>query len=1153
MPRNFTKVIGLAVLTGLSVFIQAQSDFSWSQAGPVYNSGRSRNLVVDKRDPSGNTLFTGSASSGVFKTINGGALWSPLNDQGRVRNISYMAQGSDNTIYVATGEGFLRAGQALKAQVGTGLYILQGDTLALREPASNVGTIINRIACRTNANVVALATNKGIFVSKDGGAFFNTGIPTTSLTSGQDVKFDQSGTLYCSIGNEKSFTGSPSSQIYKSNDNSSYTSFAPITPTSSALGTPKYGRIELAIAPSNDNVIYASIARKATNPVDNSASLNGLFVSYDAGQNWGLILQGGGPLDPMTDEGPTASGDYAQAILVNPTNSDQLIFGSYKLYLFQRTGGSNSSPTGIWNRISQSFSSFFSPSYLHENIHDIKIIGSGASAKFYFVTDAGIFRSVDLAAAISNGSTFPSYQPFYKGLVTGQFNSVSIQAFPSGTVATTGTITANNAFIGGTGGNGLTYFDGIFPLASQETNYSSAEIYNAEFSKILPNAAYFTSGTANGLFRITDVRSAQPDRIFVNTYSGSISRLTPAGVAFANEATNPAGNPFKLWENYGQVQNPPDTLVFYNDSLRVSTGISGGIPTLTTQTTFTFSSGRPNKFALIDSIAIRTGTVLAETPSSPVPPQFSGNDRKDIFIKLANNYTVSSGITNPPVSLRVGPAAAASVTLDAGSGLDNIAVTFTSPPFLSKTTPSFTGVPDASVYYKVFATIFYKYKVGDSITIKDNSISTKNLTYSFALTKPLRWSLASPNAPKPIPAPTNQVQKVAARISARIALVYQSSKITGGVPPAVLVSKAPLSLNEPLNLVRVSQSGCLTTDANGAPTNTTIKIIGKPILLEWSKRGTELFYATDSNRLYRVSNIGMILDNSPSSYSGKLNTDIFTFSDPPNTTTVNPRSPYRTTLLGTFTKPITSISIDKNDSAILLTFNDPSGMNVSYSKNNILKSDFSNINFSSKTSPVLANLTTYCSLIIKDTAKVAQQVLIGTDNGLFYTNNIRAQTPTWTQAIDKQLAKGNQLPNVQIFDIKQQTLEPWNCYNSGQIYVATNGRGIWTNKKYYTGFEFVTGLDELPGNATTENNLVIYPNPTNGNVNVSFNSIDGETAAVSVMDINGRVVKMENLGKLISGQGSYSFETNDLSAGMYIVNVSSSSGIKRVAKLIVSK
>src|SRR4051812_15718141 len=99
MSQRLVKVLGLVALTGVSGLADAQSTFSWSPAGPIYTSGRARNIIVDANDPSGNTLFVGSAASGIFKTTNGGANWAALDDQGTVKNISYLAQSTDKTIY----------------------------------------------------------------------------------------------------------------------------------------------------------------------------------------------------------------------------------------------------------------------------------------------------------------------------------------------------------------------------------------------------------------------------------------------------------------------------------------------------------------------------------------------------------------------------------------------------------------------------------------------------------------------------------------------------------------------------------------------------------------------------------------------------------------------------------------------------------------------------------------------------------------------------------------------------------------------------------------------------------------------------------------------------------------------------------------------
>jgi hypothetical protein len=81
----------------------------------------------------------------------------------------------------------------------------------------------------------------------------------------------------------------------------------------------------------------------------------------------------------------------------------------------------------------------------------------------------------------------------------------------------------------------------------------------------------------------------------------------------------------------------------------------------------------------------------------------------------------------------------------------------------------------------------------------------------------------------------------------------------------------------------------------------------------------------------------------------------------------------------------------------------------------------------------------------------------------------------------------------------------------------------------------------------------LYPNPASGDVFVRFNSAENESSTLNLMDINGRIVKSENLGKLYPGEVTYGFDTRDLSAGMYIVSINGTSGIKRIAKLVVTK
>lgn len=1326
LSKRLVKVAGAFALTGLTFLTQAQT-FTWAQAGPIYAAGRMRIMVVDKSDASGNTLYAGSTTSGVFKSTDGGVNWTGLVSTVSNRNVSYMAQGSDNVVYVATGEGFLRASERLKAQKGSGLYKITGNALTLVADTNQTGGIITKVACSpVNPAVIAIAGNRGVLVSTNGGTSFSspTGLPNGAGIVGQDLKFDNTGILYCSIGNENGDAPASNAlintQIFKSAD-ASLGSFNDKTPTLAMIpgvNSLDFGRIELAIAPSNNNIVYASCAYKFISSNRASSITKALIVSYDAGATWVLITVGAPQLDPLSNGGTVASGDRAHCITVHPTNPDILYIGSYKTYSWQRYNGSNTNPLGYWKQIGFNSVQNFQY-YIHENVHDIKyVVSGGAISKYYFVTDAGIYRSVD---------NLTSFQPFYNGIVTGQFNNVSIERYPIGNVpAVSGSVTPYNGFIGGTGNAGLIYFSGSYPNVSQESSFIGGEINGSELSKILPGVSYAASSDGK-LWLNSDVKTGSfaEKNVVKNTYNSSGALTAQDAINFSNSGYSVTGTPFKLWENYGQVAATPDSVVFYNDTLRLFASMTG-VSTLTTQTTFSFTAARPGRFALIDSIVIRTGTVVLPISGGQAnSPSFTGPDKKDINIKLANAYSIAStgttAITSASLS-QLGPVVSSSTSLLFNSSTlqDNISVTFSSPPFVTKTTPSLTSVPDCAAYYRVFCTVFYKYKAGDTVRVVDDRISTKTHTYTSVLTQSIAWVydgatlssytmsgavagvsnptfvLSSPGATyapsgsstftvmpnvstpytitaygnytvsaKPVTytisavpsgtvtspsysimpggitqtttvftvTPTGTTTYTLAEFSGTVTgsttfstvnsstyvitpggtvqaspvftinipltstlttytIQGQSSNTligantntttaalpvktfttlgSGSLPPIskknkvikiatdysarlafagagnrVYVSTQALSLNDPLSYVCVSASVALTCDAFGAKTNSLITVLGKPTLFQWGRNGSELYYATDANALYRVSYLHTILDSTSRNYNGKLHTNIYQFQAS-TTASTNPNSPYRTTLIGQFTNPITSISVAESNTLMMVTLNS-SVTPVMVSGGDITTSNTSNINFTSATGDLLSGLGTTgakvnCSLIEKSTA--ANRAFIGTDIGLFYCNDFKAGSPTWSKSANVGL------PDAQVFDIKQQTMNPWQCYNSGQIYIATNGRGVWSTSNFLT--PQIVSVKE--NNLTkTENNLSLFPNPTNGELFVSFNAIDGETATVNIIDITGKVVLTQYLGKLYNGQVAASIDASGLPNGIYVVNVNSSSGLKRVSKLVITK
>ena len=80
---------------------------SWKprNIGPSGMSGRITSIDAVHSNP--NIIFLGSASGGVWKTVNGGIEWKPVFDEQPLLNIGSVAiqQSNPSVVWVGTGEG----------------------------------------------------------------------------------------------------------------------------------------------------------------------------------------------------------------------------------------------------------------------------------------------------------------------------------------------------------------------------------------------------------------------------------------------------------------------------------------------------------------------------------------------------------------------------------------------------------------------------------------------------------------------------------------------------------------------------------------------------------------------------------------------------------------------------------------------------------------------------------------------------------------------------------------------------------------------------------------------------------------------------------------------------------------------------------------
>jgi len=245
------------------------------------------------------TVYVGSASGGVWKSVNGGTTFKPVFDKEVVQSIGAITIDPKNpkTIWVGTGEPWTRN----STSVGEGVYKSTdgGDNW------TNVGLndserIAKILVDPGNTNTVYVCApgklwsdsdQRGVYRTIDGGKTWTKILKGANASTGcglmsMDSKNPQ--TLYAGMwdfrrkgwtfrsGGEgpDAFSGSG---LFKSTDGgASWTELD----EKSAKGLPPkpWGRIAMAVAPSKPNVVYASI--EAAIPKD------GLYRSDDGGKTW---------------------------------------------------------------------------------------------------------------------------------------------------------------------------------------------------------------------------------------------------------------------------------------------------------------------------------------------------------------------------------------------------------------------------------------------------------------------------------------------------------------------------------------------------------------------------------------------------------------------------------------------------------------------------------------------------------------------------------------------------------------------------------------------------------------------------------------------------------------------------------------------------
>lgn len=382
----------------------AHKTHDWEPRGPWNVGGRTRALALDVSDPGLATILAGGVSGGMWRSTDDGVSWTLTTGSSQLHAVTTVAQdtrpGHQHVWYYGTGEarqaspdwnGDKYWGDGLFKSVDGGLSWTQlaSTASASVEDFDSPWDAVWRVATDpTNLaeDEVYAATHGLIFRSVDGGANWTAVLGDTGqLSKYSEVVVAPDGVVYATLGTQGGVHG-----IFRSPDGIQWTDISP------AGLDPEHGRITLAVAPSQPEIVYVLTSNPTSSSIrklyryeylggdgsggggqwiDRSLALDRLPNPWTGQFNYPLVTQRG----------------YNLTLAVNPTDPDEVYLGCVHLWR---------SPTGFsfYNTTERVGGWLYSGRSHHADQHAL-VFRPGSSTVAYTGSDGGVHRSDDITAA----------------------------------------------------------------------------------------------------------------------------------------------------------------------------------------------------------------------------------------------------------------------------------------------------------------------------------------------------------------------------------------------------------------------------------------------------------------------------------------------------------------------------------------------------------------------------------------------------------------------------------------------------------------------------------------------------------------------------------------------------------------------------------
>lgn len=217
-----------------------------------------------------------------------------------------------------------------------------------------------------------------------------------------------------------------------------------------------------------------------------------------------------------------------------------------------------------------------------------------------------------------------------------------------------------------------------------------------------------------------------------------------------------------------------------------------------------------------------------------------------------------------------------------------------------------------------------------------------------------------------------------------------------------------------------------------------------------------------------------------------------------------------------FVGSISDIEFGLNENQLLVTFHN-------YGVDNIWYSDNQGVSWSNKEGN-LPDLPVKCILMNPLTNGV--EVIIGTELGVWRTQNFETASPTWIQS-------NNGMRAVSVLDLDMRTSDK-------VVLATTHGRGLFTGQ-FLSGTLATTEIQ-------AENQFIIYPTISDGNMSLGAN--ENGLATLTTFTLAGQQVNRQTIN--LTKNTKTNFTLSNMASGVYLLKIQQGKKVQ-TKKIIIQK